>query len=589
MYPHTPTSPRQHHNHAHRLGMTVFASLIASVGLVAGGCSDDVAAASCGANLIFGDLVFTEVLADPSGTDKGQEWFELYNATSADINLDGVKVTFSRADGSNAHTYKMPSTTIASGDYLVLGNAEDAVKPPHMDIGYGTTLGDMTQGGGKLSLRCGKTTVDEVEFGEAESGVAIQLSATTLDASANDDPNNWCAAKLDNATTDENLYQEFKGSPGSANAACAIPGKCLENGDFRDIVEPACGDVWISEIMSDAKAVGDGDGEWFEVYVSGSIDLNGLQFGKSAGDIFGSVDLPQCVSVSAGSWIVFGHTTDLKKAGGLPKVDYVFTDSLVHSSGGTLWIGVDGTTLDAVAYPKPTPGVAAAADSEGVVVAGGGDSGEECSVARSWCEAIVAYGAGDIGSPGAANPPCPCQADAGMCCLPDGSTRPVAAPVAGDLIINEVMPNPAGEEKVREWIELYATSAIDLNGLELGKVKDAVLLPGEFTLTQAACLPVAAGGFVVLARSANADENDGLPAGTVIFDKPTSLSNTKGNGVWIAHSGKLIDQTSWGSAADGFSWALDPNEDGLWCDARPEDNYGSENHGTPGEENPSCP
>ena len=52
-----------------RLWLPIIAALLA---MVASGCStEDPIAASCGAKLIFGDLVISEVMAIPTGKDDG--------------------------------------------------------------------------------------------------------------------------------------------------------------------------------------------------------------------------------------------------------------------------------------------------------------------------------------------------------------------------------------------------------------------------------------------------------------------------------------------------------------------------------------
>ena len=44
---------------------------------------------------LAGDLVVTEIMLDPEGTDTGGEWFEIYNTLGTDIDLKGM-VIFTR-------------------------------------------------------------------------------------------------------------------------------------------------------------------------------------------------------------------------------------------------------------------------------------------------------------------------------------------------------------------------------------------------------------------------------------------------------------------------------------------------------------
>jgi len=66
------------------------------------------------------DLVITEYLANPIGvSDSDGEYFEIYNTTSNDIDLDGLVV---RDDGSNAFT--VPTLIISAGTFAVFANSD---------------------------------------------------------------------------------------------------------------------------------------------------------------------------------------------------------------------------------------------------------------------------------------------------------------------------------------------------------------------------------------------------------------------------------------------------------------------------------
>ena len=385
---------------ATRVALPTLAALVALNCCAAN--NDDVA--SCGAKLIFGDLVISEVMGNPGGVDSGQEWLEIYNATAGPVNLKGVKLSSSRLDGSSDKTWRMPDLIIPKDGYVVFGNADDAALPPFVNAGYKGSLSDMVSTGTKFSIKCNSTVVDEVETGATIEAVAWQLSSLNMDASANDKPENWCAASQDVTSPTPEIWQDFKGSPGKANRPCAVEGKCMDGGEARDLVNPK----------------------------------------------------------------------------------------------------------------------------------------------------------------------------------------------AGDLALNEVMFNPSGTETEQEWIELLAMADVDLNDLELGKVKDGLALPPAFTITSADCLKVKKGDIVVLAREAGKDLNGGLPEGSVAYDG-LSMTNSNGNGVWIGVGG-VVDQVSWTTSKNGYSYARDPTQKDLWCDAADADHYGwvtdkdgnPELFGTPGEANPPC-
>ena len=84
--------------------------------------------------------MISEVLANPTGKDDGQEWFEVHNATAKPVNVKGVKITLSRLDGTGDKTWRLPALTIEAGGYLVLGNSDDAERPPYVHAGYDNKL-----------------------------------------------------------------------------------------------------------------------------------------------------------------------------------------------------------------------------------------------------------------------------------------------------------------------------------------------------------------------------------------------------------------------------------------------------------------
>ncbi|MDY0005448.1 MAG: lamin tail domain-containing protein [Spongiibacteraceae bacterium] len=90
-----------------------------------------------------GDLVVSEVMANPAAvSDTYGEWFELYNPTGTQLNLNGVTI---RDDGSNSFTIA-EDLLIDAGAYLVLSrNGDSAVNggiTPGYAYGSGFTLGN---------------------------------------------------------------------------------------------------------------------------------------------------------------------------------------------------------------------------------------------------------------------------------------------------------------------------------------------------------------------------------------------------------------------------------------------------------------
>src|SRR4051812_48782592 len=74
-------------------------------------------------DILPGDLVISEIFADYDATaggssaDAGKEWFEVYNASDAPIDLEDVSITLAKSDGSSAKSHTMVSFTINPGEY----------------------------------------------------------------------------------------------------------------------------------------------------------------------------------------------------------------------------------------------------------------------------------------------------------------------------------------------------------------------------------------------------------------------------------------------------------------------------------------
>lgn len=159
----------------------------------------------------------------------------------------------------------------------------------------------------------------------------------------------------------------------------------------------APGDVVITEVMQNPAAVGDNAGEYFEVLnaTGADIDLDGWVIADDGSD---SHTIAGTLVVPAGGYAVLGNNTDTATNGGAP-VDYSYGSSFFLSNGADeLVLSTGGTEIDRIewdggpAWPDPN-----------------GSSMQLCdpttdnNVGANWAEGTATYGAGDIGTPGAAN------------------------------------------------------------------------------------------------------------------------------------------------------------------------------------------
>jgi len=550
-----------------------------------GGGGDDVV--PCNAGLLPGDLVITEVFADATGDDDGKEWFEIYNATDSSQNLEGLVLVASKDDGTDEVTHAMTEQVIEAGGYLVLGGVLPELAPSYVDYGYGADLRVGASRGlpntnGRLALRCDVVTVDEMTYAEVTTARSLAFDGqTSPDYTLNDDSTYWC----DSAT-------EFEtgsfGTPGSANDGCASvnPSQC-DDGSIRPVVPPQLGDLVISEYMARPSTdVGSANGEWLEIYVANDVDLNGLQLGR-AEPVGGpqavrtTLSSSDCLHVTAGSYVVIARNGDMTLNGGIPQVDALLGFGITDSDDG-LFIGWGGEVLDAVTWVSQRPqGKAVSLDPTKLDPTANDDE-------AVWCNAVDAYGTGQLGTPGGPNPSCNIPPGPGQC-YDNSVARAIVSPTSGQLVINEYMAHPTSPPGTSgEWIELLATADFDLNGVQLGQAEPTTGPKAVAqTLDSGQCLPVTAGTRILLARSDVADSNGGLPAVDYLLTFGITDSD---DGLFVGVADAPLDVVTWTTTRpQGRSDGRDPDGTGAFCTtaAVPALAYGTTttNYGTPGATN----
>src|SRR5262245_55303415 len=191
----------------------LFTLALGSCALAACGGDDDGGSGECSGDILPGDLGITEVMANPAGMDTGQEWFEVYNASAAAIDLGGLTLDYHKPDGSEEHSHVMEELVVEAGDYVVLGGMTPDLKPSYVDYGFGNDLGSFLNGGAVLALKCGDNVIDETTYPDAESddGVAFGLDGNVApNAVDNDSVDNFCAATVE-------FQSGMFGSPGESN------------------------------------------------------------------------------------------------------------------------------------------------------------------------------------------------------------------------------------------------------------------------------------------------------------------------------------------------------------------------------------
>ncbi|MDH7475587.1 MAG: lamin tail domain-containing protein [Anaerolineae bacterium] len=161
-------------------------------------------------------IVINEIMIDPAAVDDSLgEWFELYNAGSAEVNLQGWRIS----SGTELHTISA-SLVIPAGGYVVLGNNGDTNTNGGLTVNYvysGITLDNTAD---TLSLVYGDgQTADSVSYNNTDflisPGASIQLIDPSLD--------NSVGANWRRAHTVWSGSAGDRGTPGAPNNADTTP------------------------------------------------------------------------------------------------------------------------------------------------------------------------------------------------------------------------------------------------------------------------------------------------------------------------------------------------------------------------------
>jgi hypothetical protein len=326
-----------------------------------------------------GDVVINEIMQNPAAVaDSAGEWFELYNATGSDIDVNGWTI---KDNGIDTHSINNGGPLIIpAGGYLLLGNNSDTATNGGVtvDYNYGGSWFLANADDEVVLLDSNSVEIDRVEYDGGPlfpdpNGASMALSDPSLD---NNDGSNWCTSSTSFGAGD-------LGTPGEANDCGGT-----------SVVEAV-----INEIMQNPAAVADSAGEWFELYNAGStdVDINGWTIADSDFDSH-VINNGGPLIIPAGGYLVLGNNADTATNGGA-NVDYSYGSSWFLANGDDEVILMDGgSEVDRVEYDGgplfPDPNGASMALS---------DPSLDNNDGSNWCTSSTSFGSGDLGTPGEAN------------------------------------------------------------------------------------------------------------------------------------------------------------------------------------------
>jgi hypothetical protein len=340
-----------------------------------------------------GDLVITEYMSNPSGTDAGKEWFEVQNVSGRDLYLGGLNVFDSAAaSGAAGETFVVSEDPLlADGQFIVfeqVAGAAGATPATTWDWG-GTTAFELTNTTDSVVLSWRDVEIDRIAWSSASptwparEGYSVQLNRgdTIVDNTA---VANWCV-------TPSAVYDTVnRGTPGVQNPACEAP---------TDLTAYEPGSLVITEIMRDPDSIMDANGEWFEIYNASGItlNLNGLRFMDDGSNAF---TVGRSIVLGPGEYAVFANTSGALGTGSSPTFVFSAASMALGNSADELIIMAGTVEVDRVEWTGAFPSVAGRAMSlkPAFTTFTGNDS------SSNWCDAGTRFATGDYGTPGAANP-----------------------------------------------------------------------------------------------------------------------------------------------------------------------------------------
>jgi len=120
----------------------------------------------------YGDIIFTEVMPDPSLVpDSDGEYFELHNWTNDDVDLSSY-LFFNSSSGGGTFDFFPESSSIRSGDYNVYVRNANPAENGEINVDGTFTNSFLANSGDSLELWRGSIKIDGIRYGSGPIGDA---------------------------------------------------------------------------------------------------------------------------------------------------------------------------------------------------------------------------------------------------------------------------------------------------------------------------------------------------------------------------------------------------------------------------------
>ena len=279
----------------------------------------------------FGDLIVVELMMDPDAVDdEDGEWFEVYNASANDIEMQGWQVKANDGDEFDVDA----SLVVAAGETVVLGNNADATQNGGVTVDFEYDGGDFSfdNGPDSVFLYLDETWLNRVHLtGDwtVPTGASLNLDIDYHDTSYTNHEEYWCTSEDVFGTGDA-------GTPGEDNIECTGndydgDGWSRDDGDCDETdasINPDADEVW-DTVDNDCNDYTDD----MDVADASSAHLNGDYY-----DYLGYYD-----GISVGDWD--GDGQDDMALGGLYTGNYYYVGG-VYLVDGAPYAGYAGEASD---------------------------------------------------------------------------------------------------------------------------------------------------------------------------------------------------------------------------------------------------